>query len=1141
MASPAADRNLLLGILALQLGFVTPDQLVSAMQTWVTNKSMSLAEIFRDLRFLNDSQSELLKALVAEHILQHENDTAKSLCSVSSLGPVRVDLSQIHDTDLQASLTLAASQCQFARLGRLDVERPAEALSGVGHRFRILRPHDEGGLGKVWLAMDKELNREVALKEIKPDFGGSDAHRVRFVLEAEITGGLEHPGIVPVYGLGHYTDGRPYYAMRFIRGDSLRKAIAKFHEADWTRCDPGDRALEFQRLLRRFLDVCNAIHYAHRRGILHRDLKPGNIMLGEYGETLVVDWGLAKVLGRSPMATEETPESQPVLLPRSGSHSDLTIHGSVIGSPAYMSPEQARGEHDLLGVETDVYSLGATLYTLLTNTAPVDGKSGEEVIERVRTGQWTRPRQISPLIPKPVEAICMKAMALEPASRFASARALAVEIERFLADEPTSAYCEGLVERAARLIRRNRSGALWGAASLLVITILSVISALFVNSARRDTELALIEQRKARSEAASQRERADMTLAMFTETMRSPDPWVKGKDVKVVDVLKQFIDERLRTDRMLPPSTRAQLLTAVGTTCSNLDLPDLAIPLLEEATQYLPKPPNATDIASLRAANALAVAYHKAGRLPDAMQLYEEAFDSAKRIYGRVHPETLICLNNLANGLQDTGRISEAIALFEEVVDARRRLFGDSDHQTLNALNNLAMALLDAQRAKDALRPAEEALKGRREIFGTGHPLTLASLSNYASALRALGRVAEAVPLFEEVHQKRSLVLGPEHSETIGSINNLGEIYVMAGRPQEAIPLLKTAYERRCEKLGPNHKDSMQVASNLGRAYDESGDVQAALPFLQTVLAWRRSNLGSHSRETLGSINALALALKHLQRVDEAIPLYEEAVQVGRGKYGDDDLDVLNFTNNLARAYHDAGRLRDAIPLLRDTLERRRRLLGEQHRDSLTSMNNLALALVDDGHTSEAIPMYEAVVHLGTQAYGPNHPYQLQSITNLGVAYVRDHQPEKGLHLLSDHWPLVKTELGVRHRLALSTGLELANALLRLKKWEKAEAVLREVYADFQAEMPEHWTTARVEVLLGEAMFGRGLLNDAESLLADGVSRLLEQQMEIHPARRERIVNDAMDQIVQVYEALQRPEEAQRWREKRTSGTEAAR
>jgi len=223
----------------------------------------------------------------------------------------------------------------------------------------------------VFVANGQELNREVALKEIQSQFADDTDSRSRFVLEAEVTGGLEHPGIVPVFGLGQYDDGRPYYAIRFIKGDSLKDAITAFHNNNNDQCE-SERSLQLRQLLGRFIDVCQAISYAHSRGVLHRDLKPGNIMLGKYGETFVVDWGLAKVAGRNESASATDREQ--TLQPQSGSGVAATMMGSAIGTPAYMPIEQAVGRLNELGPASDVYRLGATLYHLLTGDSPFKGK-----------------------------------------------------------------------------------------------------------------------------------------------------------------------------------------------------------------------------------------------------------------------------------------------------------------------------------------------------------------------------------------------------------------------------------------------------------------------------------------------------------------------------------------------------------------------------------------------------------------------------------------------------------------------------------------------------------------------------------------------------------------------------------------------
>ena len=382
-SQPVADLNLLFGILALQMDFLTRDQLIAAMNVWVHDKSKALGAILVEQKVLAAERHMLLQALLQEHLKQHSNDPQQSLAAISSVGSVKNDLENIADADVQASLIHmpssggAGSASQTAGNDLFATLAPSVGTStSKGLRFRILRPHARGGLGEVFVAHDEELHREVALKEIQNKHADHADSRSRFMLEAEITGGLEHPGIVPVYGLGQYADGRPFYAMRFIRGDSLQDAVEKYHkpQAETLRtvgvnAGAHSSSLELRQLLGRFIDVCNAIQYAHDRGVLHRDLKPGNIMLGKYGETLVVDWGLAKALasgggsgtGAKAPATgvgaAATIADEPALQLRSTAGSSETQAGSAVGTPQYMSPEQAAGRLDQLGPPSDVYSL----------------------------------------------------------------------------------------------------------------------------------------------------------------------------------------------------------------------------------------------------------------------------------------------------------------------------------------------------------------------------------------------------------------------------------------------------------------------------------------------------------------------------------------------------------------------------------------------------------------------------------------------------------------------------------------------------------------------------------------------------------------------------------------------------------------
>jgi serine/threonine protein kinase/tetratricopeptide (TPR) repeat protein len=463
MANFDADRNLLFGILALQIDFISPDQLVAGLNAWVLRKGDPLADVFEDQGVLSRSRRALLEPLVTEHLQTHGCDLRHELVEAAAEMSTRLLAAPMADPDLRAAMetiTRPPSGSGPAGTGNAT-DHNGGRFPGpdAGGRYRIVRQHAKGGLGVVFLAHDTELNRQVALKEIQTHYADDLVSRARFLLEAEITGGLEHPGIVPVYGMGRYTDGRPYYAMRFIRGDSLKDAIEGFHEADQKpRRDSGERALELQKLLRRFLDVCEAVAYAHSRGVLHRDIKPGNVMVGLYGETLVVDWGLAKVVGR-PEALAGT-NDEITLRPFPSGGSSSTLPGSALGTPAYMSPEQAEGRLDDLSPASDVYSLGATLYCLLTGRAPFLDGNQALVLAHVAAGEFPRPRQVNPRVPAALEAVCRKAMALRPAQRYRTTMELAADIERWLADEPVSAYRAPLVQRIWRLVRRRPMAAL---------------------------------------------------------------------------------------------------------------------------------------------------------------------------------------------------------------------------------------------------------------------------------------------------------------------------------------------------------------------------------------------------------------------------------------------------------------------------------------------------------------------------------------------------------------------------------------------------------------------------------------------------------------------------------------------------------
>jgi serine/threonine protein kinase len=373
-------------------------------------------------------------------------------------------------------------------------------------RYEVAAEHARGGMGRVCVAIDTELNRRVAFKDIQERFADDPGTRQRFVREALITGQLEHPGVIPVYGLGTDPAGRPYYAMRFVEGESLRDAVEEFHRRP-PRGEPvGAQAVAFRSLLKRFADVCNAVAFAHSKRIVHRDLKPANVMLGRFGETLVVDWGLARSFA------DKTPDTGAPAGAATGAGEATTVQataaavgdsagtrtGQVMGSPAYMSPEQSRGDLRTLGPAWDIYSLGGTLYELLTGRPPFAGRSVSQLLKAIQAGELTPVREVAGWVPKPLEAIAHKAMSLDPAARYATALELAAEIERYLADEPVLAHRATPAERVRRWRKRHPVLVRTTAALLLTVTPLLTAALAFVNRERAEAVTARQNEEQAR-------------------------------------------------------------------------------------------------------------------------------------------------------------------------------------------------------------------------------------------------------------------------------------------------------------------------------------------------------------------------------------------------------------------------------------------------------------------------------------------------------------------------------------------------------------------------------------------------------------------------------------------------------------------
>ena len=597
---------------------------------------------------------------------------------------------------------IGASETPVAQVSDAADPRHPDVLRG---RYRILSEHAQGGLGRVSLALDTELDREVALKEILPRYAGDPGTRERFVREAEVTGRLEHPGIVPVHGLTK--EGvHPFYVMRFVHGQSLKDAIAAFHERSFAAA--AERNLAFRELLGRFVDVCQAIDYAHSRGIIHRDLKPANVMLGDFGETLVVDWGLAKRIGQCEATTPEGAAGN-----ASGDDGTETRFGEAIGTPAFMSPEQASGDPAAHGPATDVYALGGVLVAILTGSRPVAGTVATEIIDSVRDGDILVRRSCPEGIPRPLWAVCRKAMSRRMADRHAGAGELAEDVRRYLADEPVAAYREPPLARGRRWLRRHPAAAAALTASLLLGLLGAVAIALLVGgySRRLADQKAHLADRKA--VLADRNGQLQAALAAADGQRRRAERSLAAADGQRRRAETGFAIAREAVDTYCDRVVASRELEAHGLFGLRKELLQVAEPFYRRLTRQSPADPSAR-LGQAKAWLTLADLNRRTDDLDAAAADYRDALAKFAALHAE-DPEDRVYRDGIADAehnqallLASRGDEDAAAAAYHRALKVRRSLVADFPghahyrRELALHLNNLGILMLGRDRFDDA-------------------------------------------------------------------------------------------------------------------------------------------------------------------------------------------------------------------------------------------------------------------------------------------------------------------------------------------------------------------------------------------------------------------------------------------------------
>jgi serine/threonine protein kinase len=782
---------------------------------------------------------------------------------------------------------------------KITIEVGADVRSVAQHgNFTIVKEHARGGLGKVSVAIDARLKRNVALKEILPDRLASPQLRQRFITEAEITGLLEHPGVVPIYVFEEDTEGRPYYAMRFIQGRTFGAAICAYHKQP--------EPLALRALLQRFVAVCQTVAFAHNKGVVHRDLKPANVMLGDYGETLVLDWGLAKRIegpGDGPQepqgnrsraeAAATAADASPSTLDGRLPTSDLTEAGQILGTPAYMPPEQARGE--ALGPAADVYALGAMLYELLTGRPPYRGENAAEVIAQVQSGPPADPLTIQKQAPKPLAAICRRAMARAAADRYTAAGDVAREVERWLADEPVSAYRDPLAIKAGRWVKRHKPPVTGAAALLLAALPLSLLLAANREQAREQSEAAKVEigrQRdiaEANEKTARENDAIQRAVIRFVEdrVFAAARPKDKegglGYDVKLKDALLAalpYIDSNLKDQ----PLVEARLRASLGKSFAYLGDAKTAGEQFLAARALYARHRGPDDSDTLACANDLANTYQAEGRYAEAVALHEKTLARLKAVLGRDHRTTLRTMSNLVFGYNCVERYAEAVRLGEETLILIKNAPGPSHNDMLACMHNLAISYGFVGRHAEALKLQEETLILEKAWLGPNHPDLLLTMASLASTYLAVGRRKDALKLTEEDLALRKAKFGPDHPKTLMSMHNLANLYVTLGRHADALKLREETLVLRKAKLGADHPDTVMSKWGVATSYSDAGRHAEALPLFKETLEYLRMKLGPSHPHVLLNMANVAMILVKLDRAVEAVPVIDECVPRAAGK-----------------------------------------------------------------------------------------------------------------------------------------------------------------------------------------------------------------------------------------------------------------
>jgi serine/threonine protein kinase/Tfp pilus assembly protein PilF len=850
-----------------------------------------------------------------------------------------------------------------------DLTEPGTGSSGripgdVVGPYRLVRELGRGGMGTVWLAerADGTLKRSVALK--LPHLGIRDrALRDRFDRERDILAALNHPKIARLYDAGVTRDGQPFLALEYVSGEPIG-----------AYCDR--QALGLRPRIALFLQVLDAIQFAHRNLVVHRDIKPSNVLVNSDGAAMLLDFGIAKLLDTGGAPSEASDATE--------------LDGSPM-TPRYASPEQVGG--DAVTTSSDVYSLGVMLFELLSGRLPYRGKLGSriELQTAIASGNTIPPsraadasaepprglpdrKRLSRALKGDLDGIVLKALERDPSRRYPSAEAFARDLTRYLQGEPVEARPYSRTYRARKFVRRHRIGV--GIAAAVTLAILGSLA------------FALVQMQRAQR----QRDRAASVSSFLVDLFKVSDPnEAKGKTVTAREILDRGvakIDQTLADE----PLVQSELLRTMGDVYQNLGLYNSALPLLEKALALDRRVRGSDDFETMESMNLLATLLQNQGELDKAEALFREALERRRRVLGNDHADTLNAENNLALVLQQRGKLDDAEALFRESLEGKRRTLKADDPDLLSPINNLGNLLKQEGKYEAAKPYLTELAEKTPRILGEDDPHTLTAISNLGLLLEAEGNLAEAEPRFRKALEGRKRVLGNEHPQTLLSMNFLGDCLREEGRLTEAQGLALAAFEGLHRVVGPDHPRTLAALNALGRLRQEQGQFQEAERCYREVVERRRAKLGADHSESIESLVNLGSILERQGKLADAETLDREAVERGRRALGEENFITLDAMVALAGVRTAQGHADEAEPVLAGALAAARKTLP-------ATAPEIGHALLKYGRCLTALGRYReaeaALLESSSNLTASSPVHAAQAATSLAELYARwGKQPE---------------------------------------------------------------------------------------------------------------------------------------------------